>query len=205
MAFYFPASVDKRVRMLCRCDGIHHNGNIPCCRIFHTNRNVKTTGSQTVLLVFYRSCTNCNISEKVRKVAMVFRIQHFVCTGKAGFADGTDMKVADRDQTLQHIRFFCGVRLMEHTFVPIAGRSRLVGVNAGDDVNFIGYFVLYGSQARNIVDDTVVMIGRTRTDNQNESVVSALKNRFDFFIALCFDCCELICQRVLSLDVLGNG
>ena len=80
----FP-SVEKEILLaLGGFDGIHHNRQITGCGILHAHRNTCAAGNHTVQLVFHGTGADGAVGKKVRQVAVVFGIQDFFDTGKAG-------------------------------------------------------------------------------------------------------------------------
>lgn len=93
--FYFPASVDKTMSTLSCYNGIEHDCKIAAGWIFHTCRNFHAADGKTMLLVFHRTCTYCHIRKQVRKVTVIFRIKHLICTGHTTGPDCMDMHFTD--------------------------------------------------------------------------------------------------------------
>lgn len=119
--FNFPASVDKAVRSLSCNNGVEHNTVVTTGRVFHSGRYIHTADGKSMLLIFYGTCTYSDIRENVGKITVVFRIQHFICTGETTFLDGVDVHLTDGNQTGKHIRAFsdpagepypCNLRLL---------------------------------------------------------------------------------------------
>ena len=67
----FPASVNKRVFMLCSHNRIKHYGIVAAGRIFHSYGNTQPACRKTMLLVFNRTRTDSNISKKIVKVLTI--------------------------------------------------------------------------------------------------------------------------------------
>ena len=51
--FYIAPSVNEVVRMLCSSHRVQHNGKVTAGWVLHTNWNIHTAGSKTMLLVLY--------------------------------------------------------------------------------------------------------------------------------------------------------
>ena len=129
-SLHFPTTIQEGMaRMSCN-QRIHHNRQVTASRVLHTNRNIQTTCSQSVLLVFYRTSTNGNIGQQVRQIPMIFRIQHFICTSQASHFYCLGVHLPNGNDTLQHIFFLFRVWLMHHALIAFSGGSRLVGVNS---------------------------------------------------------------------------
>ena len=73
-ALNFPAAVNKVMGNLGGGYGVHHNGKVAAGGVFHSDRNVDSAGGEAVVLVFNRTRTHRNISEKIGKREVVFGI-----------------------------------------------------------------------------------------------------------------------------------
>lgn len=93
VGLYFPASVQKGVGTLGCHDAVHHDGEVAAGGVFHTDRDPDTAGCQAVLLVLYRACADSRVGQDIGDITVIFRVQHFICTGHAGFADSTGMQI----------------------------------------------------------------------------------------------------------------
>ena len=80
-----PAAENEGMTMLRGHDGVQHNRIITTGGILHAGADIHTADSQTVLLIFHRTGTDCHIGEQIGKIAVVLRIKHFIGSGKAGF------------------------------------------------------------------------------------------------------------------------
>ena len=139
----FPASVNEAVSALCCNDGVQHNAVVATGRILHTSRNVHAADCQSVLLIFNRTCTYSNVGKKIRKITVVLRVKHLICTGKTTFADGTYVHLTDCNQSGKKVRFLLRIRLMDHSFVSFSGCTWFVCVNTRDNEDFILDLFLY--------------------------------------------------------------
>ena len=137
-----PASVNKTMSALCCNNGVQHNAVVTTGRILHTSRNIHAADSQSVLLIFNRTCAYSNVGKQIREITVVLRVKHLICTGEATFADSTHVHLADRDQSGKKVRFFLRIRLMDHSLVSFTGRTWFVCVNTRDDKDFILDFFL---------------------------------------------------------------
>ena len=126
---HLVSAINEMMRMLCRVYRIEHNRKITTGRIFHSGSDIKTTDRQTMLLIFYRTCSDGNVGEKILDISPVFRVKHFIGTGKTAFFDCANVHFTHGDQTLDHIRSFFRIWLGSNTFVAFAGCTWFVGVN----------------------------------------------------------------------------
>ena len=131
--FHITSTINEMMWMLGSDYGVQHNRQVTAGRILHTNRDIHTAGSQTMLLVFYGTCTDCFIRKNIIQVAAIFRIEHFICRRKTGFLKYADMHFADCNDSGKEIRCLIRIRLMEHSLVAITGSSRLVCIYSWDD------------------------------------------------------------------------
>ena len=56
-----------------------------------------------MLLILYRASADRNIRQEIGQIAVIFGVQHFVSTGKAGLLYGVQMKLSYLDKSLEHI------------------------------------------------------------------------------------------------------
>ena len=134
-------------------NGVQHNGQVAAGRIFHTCGNVKAADHNAVLLVFNGSGADGHIGENVRYIAPVFRIKHFICGGEIGFLNGMDQHFSHGDQTCKKICSLFRIGLVNDALVTVAGGSRFVGVDPGDQDQLVPYFFIDLGKAGNIVAD----------------------------------------------------
>ena len=192
------------MRSLCRSQGIHHNRQVAAGGVLHPHRNIQTAGSQAVLLVLYRTCTNCNIGQQIRQIPVVFRIEHFVCTSQTCLLNGTGVQFANSDQSLQHIFLFLRIRLVHHALVAFTSGAGLIGVDPRDQKQLILYLFLYLCQTADIIQNSVFPIRRARSDDQQLLVGFTGKHLFDLRITLRLDIHQLFRQRELGFQFLRN-
>ena len=148
--FDFPASVDKHLRALGSFYRIEHHRDITAHRVLHTAWDADTAACKTMNLVFYGTGTYSYITEQVREVAVILRVEHFIGTGKAGFFDGSCVELADGDQTFQKIRLLFWVRLVEHALVAFACCPGLIGIDTRYHNDFVSNLLLNPCQAVNV-------------------------------------------------------
>ena len=73
---------------------------------------------------------------------MVFRIQHFIRTGKSGLICCALVEPANGKDAFEHISGLIGIRLMEHSLVSGPYCARFIGIDSRNDDDLIRYFVL---------------------------------------------------------------
>ena len=86
-----------------------------------------------MLLILYGTGSNGHVGHDIVQISHVLRIELFIGGGEACLGKYAHVHLADSDESLVHIRFFLRVRLMKHSFVSLAGGTRLVGVDTRDD------------------------------------------------------------------------
>ena len=162
-SLHIASSVNEMMRMLCSSHRIQHNGKITAGWILHTNRNIHTAGCETMLLIFYGTCTYCFIGKDIIQVAAVFRVKHFISRRESCFLHNSHMHLTDRNNSGKKVRSFVRVRLMEHSFVTVACSTWLIGINSWDDHQFVRYFIRNCFQSAHIFADSIFVISRTRS------------------------------------------
>lgn len=163
--FDFPASVDKHLRALGSLNGIKHDGDIAAHWVLHTAWDADTAACETVNLVFYGAGAYSYITEQVREVAVILRVQHFIGTGKTGFFDGSCVELADGDQAFQKIRLFLRVRLVEHALVAFACCPGFIGIDTRYHNDFVSNLLLNPCQTVNIFHDRLFTVSGAWADN----------------------------------------
>ena len=130
-----PASVNERLRILRRDNGVHHDRKIAAGRIFHACRNTDAACDHPVLLVFNRPRADRHISEQIRKIPVVFRIQHLLGAGKARLRRDTGVHLTDRNDACQHVFCLLRIRLVQHPLISDALCARFIRINSRNPVN----------------------------------------------------------------------
>ena len=74
--------------------------------------------------------------------------------------------------------------MVQHTLIANACGTGLVGINAGDDDNFVRYLVLYLAQAVNVFQNGILTVGRAGANDQNQLVAFTGKYGANGFIVL---------------------
>ena len=184
---YFPGTVNKGVGALCGDDGVNHNRKITACRVFHAGRNIDAGNSQTVLLVFYGTCADCNVGENIGQITPVGRIQHLVCRSQIGFFYYAHMHFTHGDQAVQQVRLSFRVRLMNDTFVAFTCGTRFVGIDTWDDDQFVGYFVGNLCQTVIVLQNSVFVVCGARSYDNKKFIGIPGKDFCDFSVTLFFD------------------
>ena len=108
----FPVSVDKCLFCLCSNNRIKHYRKITACRVLHSGRNIHTAYSKSVLLVFNRTGTDCDIRKNICKEPVILRVEHLICRHKFGFFHDSYVHLADCYKPCKQIRLLFRVRLM---------------------------------------------------------------------------------------------
>lgn len=176
VGFYLPVTHDEFVTVLAGLNRVHHNRQVTAGRILHTDRNVAAAGYQTMLLVFYGAGTDCDVGHDIIQVADIVRVKHLICGGEAGFFQDTHMHMADGVQALCHTWPLLRVRLMEHALVAVTGGTRLVGVDTRYDNKTVFGLFLDIDQAAGVVQDRILVIGGTRSDDDQKFVAFSADN-----------------------------
>ena len=122
-----------------RTDRIEHYRHSSARGIFHSYRNIKSACGKPVLLILYRASADRNIRQEIGQIAVIFGVQHFVSTGKAGLLYGVKMKLSYLDKSLKHI-----LGLMYHTLVAFTCCTGLVRVNSRYNQYLVLYLLLNG-------------------------------------------------------------
>lgn len=145
-------------------------------------------------LVFNRPCAHRNIAQHVGQIKVVFGIKHLVRAGKARFTQRFYMQFADCDKPFEHVFACMRIGLMQHTLVAVARGTRLVGVYTRNDKDFVLHLLLHVAKPRNIVQNGVLSVRRTRAYHQNKSVVLSLENVFECDVSRFF--CDASCSSM---------
>ena len=110
------------------------------------------------------------------------------------------MHFADRNKTCKEIWLFFWIWLMYHTFVSFACGTRLIGIDAGHNDNFISNFLLDFAKSGQIVQHCIFIVCGTWTNDCEKFIRFACKNIFKFFVAGIFDCLKFCINRKLIAD-----
>ena len=94
---------------------------------------------------------------------------------------------------------------MKHALIADADGTGFAGVDARDDKDFIFDLFLDLDQAMDIVEDSRFIVGRTGTDDEQEAVVLAGQDVFDFFIPFRLDGLTLSSMGNCSINSCGSG
>ena len=76
------------------------------------------------------------------------------------------MQMSDCNNARKHIRILIGIGLVKHTLVAVAHGSGLVGIDAGDQNQFVRHLFAYLCKTGNVVHNRILVIRRARTDNK---------------------------------------
>ena len=185
-------------------NGIHHDCNITACWIFHAGRDFHPAGCQSVLLVLHGSCPDRHVGEQIIQVFVVFRIKHLIRAGQTGVPDYPHMKFPCCNNAFEQIRPAPGIRLVQKTLVAVSGCTRFIGIHARDDKKVVFHFFLDAGETRQIIHHTDLIVGRTRSDDQQALLAFAGKNIPDLLIPFFFDPAHIFGQREKILDLHWN-
>ena len=133
---------------------------------------------------------------------MIFRIKHFVRTGKTCLLNSVLVELSYLDNALKHIRLLFRVRLMKHTLVSRTRCTRLTCINSRNDKDFVVNLFLNFRKSVNIIKYRFRLVRRTRADNQYKLVALTLENLFYFFISCLFFNNCFFGKRILCLNIL---
>ena len=109
--------------------------------------------------------------------------------------------MADGVQALCHTWPLLRVRLMEHALVAVTGGTWLVGVDTRYDNKAVFGFFLDIDQAAGVVQDRILVIGGTRSDDDEKFIAFSADNLLNFFITFSLVGNELRRKRELFLDL----
>ncbi len=93
------------------------------------------------------------------------------------------MHLSHGNQALHKVRCFFRVRLVNDSFVTLAGSSWFVCINSWNNQNFFLLLFLHFCKAGNIFTDRIFMVSRTWPDNQQKFVRFTCNNCADLCIA----------------------
>ena len=116
---------------------------------------------------------------------MILRIKHLVCTGEACLLSSPQMKLPDSDDTAQHVLLFLRIRLVQHALVAEAHRTRFVCVDSRHDKYLVLHLILNISQTSDILHYRILIVRRTRSDDQQKLVRLARKNILELPVTVC--------------------
>ena len=108
--------------------------------------------------------------------------------------------MADGEDTLEHIRFFFRIWLMNHAHIALSCGSGLIGVNPGNDNQLIPRILLNLHQAVYIVANGFFIICGTGADNYQKFTAFPSKYFFYFLVSFLFESCKFWSQWKLLSD-----
>lgn len=91
---------------------------------------------------------------------------------------------------------------MQHALVADADRARLARIEARHDENLILDLFLHRNKAVHVIEDSLFIIRRARTNDEQEAVVLARHDVRDLFVALHLDLLDTIIYRKLFHELL---
>ena len=182
-----PSAIDECMWMRCREDRVEHNGIVAGCRVLHADRGCDRAGGQSVLLIFYGSCTYGNISQKIIEIRVVLRIKHLIGAGKTCLGDRSHVKVSCCQDTFEKVRSLIRIRLVEHALIAFTRRSRLIRVDTRNDDDLVLYLFLQRTKAGDIVDNGIFIIRGAWSDDEHEFIRETFND--SLYFSLCIDDC----------------
>ena len=195
----FPAVEEEVLLILRSFDGVHHDGEVTGSRVLHADRDTGAACDHAVELVLDGTRADRTVGEKIREIAVVFRIEDFFSAGEAGLFDDMDVHAADGFDTFHHVFIAFGIRLMKHAFVAFADGPWLIRVDSGHDEELVLHFVSDFRKARAVVEDGRLVISRAGADDEKKSVVFPCHDAFDGLVSFCFQLSVWCAQRDLLL------
>ena len=195
----FPAVEEEVLLILCGFDGVHHDREVAGGRVLHTDGNTGTAGDHAVELVLDGTRADRAVGEKIREVAVVFRIEDLFSAGEVGLLDDVDVHAADGLDAFHHVLIALGIRLVEHAFIAFADGSRLIRVDSGHDEELVLHFVSDFRKARAVVEDGRLIVCRAGADDEKKSVVFPCHDVLDGLVSFCFQLSVWCAQRDLLL------
>jgi len=94
---------------------------------------------------------------------------------------------------------------MQHALVALAGSPGLVGIDSGNQNNFVGNLLVQPAESGDIFQHRLLVVGRAGADDQQEFVGFAFKDLPDFFVPGLLDGDHFVIQREFLFYFLGNG
>ena len=195
----FPAVEEEVLLILRGFDGVHHDGEVSGGRVLHTDRDTGAACDHAVELVLDGTRADRAVGEKIREVAVVFRIEDLFSAGEAGLFDDVDVHASDGFDAFHHVFIAFGVWLVEHAFVAFADGSRLIRVDSWHDEELVLHFVSDFRKARAVVEDGRLIVCRAGADDEKKSVVFPCHDVLDGLVSFCFQLSVWCAQRDLLL------
>ena len=195
----FPAVEEEVLLILRGFDGVHHDGEVAGGRVLHTDRDTGAAGDHAVKLVLDGTRADRAVGEKIREVAVIFRVEDLFGAGEAGLFDDVDVHAADGLDAFHHVFIAFGVWLVEHAFIAFADGSRLIRVDSGHNEELVFHFVSDFRKARAVVEDGRLIVCRAGADDEKKSVVFPCHDVLDGLVSFCFQLSVWCAQRDLLL------
>ena len=195
----FPAVEEEVLLILRGFDGVHHDREVAGGRILHADRDTGAACDHAVELVLDGTRADRAVGEKIREVAVVFRVEDLFGAGEAGLFDDVDVHAADGLDAFHHVFIAFGVRLVEHAFVSFTDGSRLIRIDSWHDEELVLHFVCDFRKAHTVVEDGRLVISRAGADDEEKSVVFAGHDVLDGLVSFCFQLSVWCAQRDLLL------
>lgn len=184
VALDLAASVYESVTVLSGCDRVHHYRDITARGILHSDRDRNSARHKAVLLIFNRTCTDSNITEKVIKIAVILGVEHLVCGAEACLSKCAHMEISHCDDTALEVRIACRVGLVKHTLVAVARCSGLTCIDTRHDEYLILNLILYIFKAVDIIEYAVLIVSRAWTDDEEKFVRAVVEYSLYLIVTL---------------------
>ena len=195
----FPAVEEEVLLILCGFDGVHHDGEVAGGRVLHADRDTCAAGDHAVELVLDGTRADRAVGEKIREVAVVFRIEDLFGAGEAGLFDDVDVHASDGFDAFHHVFIAFGIRLVEHAFIAFADGSRLIRVDSGHNEELVFHLVSDFRKTRAVVEDGGLIVCRAGADDEKKSVVFPCHDVLDDLVSFCFQLSVWCAQQDLLL------
>ena len=203
--FHFPVPVDKGVAPLGRRDGIEHHGKMAAGGIFHAHGNGQAAGGEPMLLILHAPGAHGYIGQQIGNIPVIVRIEHFVRSGQSGFGQHMGVQTADGHDAFQHIRLSAGIGLMQKAHVTFTGGSGFVGIDPGNQDQFVGNLLLQACQTVTVGQNRILPVSGTGTDDQDAFIAFSGEHIGDGGIPDSFAGNGFRGQGILLLDLHGDG
>ena len=202
---HLPAPVGEGVGVLGRVDGVQHDGHVAAGRVLHAGRHIETAGCEAVLLILHGAGPDGHIGEDVGDVPPVLGVEHLVRGGEPGLLDGPDVHLAHGNQPGQEVGLLLRVGLMDDALVALPGGPGLVGIDSGDQDQFVLHLVVQLGQPADIVAYRVLVVRGAGADDDEELPALSCDHISDFRIPSPLDFGEPLRERVLLSDLVRRG
>ena len=115
------------------------------------------------------------------------------------------MHLANRLESLDDVRVLLRIGLMCHTLIAFTGRPRLVRVDPWDEHQLVAYRFLQLRHTPNVLTHRVLIVRRTRSDDQHHPIALVLENLPQFFVTGDLDRSQILPHRISFPDRFWQG